>query len=91
MVADIRMAFVVALLIRMFSLTSKYLKYVVVATTCLTLITSYFTHGCTIDFVGELDLAIWISFIILFDILLDFLEIGVKFVLKQTVNDHKNE
>lgn len=34
MSADIDMAFVIALLIRMFAMTNKYLKYIVVSSVC---------------------------------------------------------
>ena len=67
---DISMAFVIALMIRMFALTSKYLKYIVVTTMCMTLIAIYFKNGSTIGFIGEMDLAIWIVFVVLFDMLL---------------------
>lgn len=91
MIADIMIAFVIALIIRMFSLTSKYLKYIVVITMCITLITIYLNHGCTIGFIGEMDLAIWIVFIIIFDIALDLLEIGITYVLKRNKNNHIKE
>lgn len=87
MSADIGMAFVIALMIRMFAMTSKYFKYIVVSTLCITLISIYFRNGCEIGFVGEMDLAIWIVFVILFDTLLDLLETGVISVLKRAIKD----
>ena len=91
MIADIIMAFVIALIIRMVSLISKYLKYIVVITMCITLITIYLNYGCTVGFIGEMDLAIWIVFIILFDIALDLLEIGLTIGLKRNKNNHIKE
>jgi hypothetical protein len=87
MSADIGMAFVIALLIRMFAMANKYLKYIVVSTVCISFISIYFRNGCEIGFIGEMDLAIWIVFIILFHILLDLLEIGVTSVLKRAIKD----
>lgn len=87
MSADIGMAFVIALLIRMFSMTSKYLKYIVVSTVCIEFISIYFRNGCEIGFIGEMDLAIWIMFVILFDVFFDLLEIGVTSVLKKAIKD----
>lgn len=83
MVVDILMAFVIALMIRMFSITSKYLKYIVVSTACITLMSIYFTNGCVIEFVGEMDLSIWIAFVILFDVFLDLLEDGIGYILSK--------
>ena len=68
--ADIGMAFVIALLIRMFAMTNKYLKYIAVSTVCISFISIYFRNGCEIGFIGEMDLAIWIMFVILFDVFL---------------------
>ena len=87
MSADIGMAFVIALLIRMFAMTNKYLKYIVVSAVCISLISIYFINGCEIGFIGEMDLAIWIVFVILFDMFLDLLENGVTSVLKEAIKD----
>lgn len=89
--ADILMAFVIALIIRMFALTNKYLKHIVVFTMCVTLISIYFKNGNTIGFIGEMDLAIWIVFVVFFDILLDLLVEGITYVLKYSMSNHIKE
>lgn len=91
MTVDISMAFVIALIIRMFALTNKYLKHLAVFTMCVTLISIYFRNGNTIGFIGEMDLAIWIVFVVLFDILLDLLVNGITYVSKRSMSDHIKE
>ena len=87
MSVDISMAFIIALMIRMFALTNKYLKYMVVLTMCVTLTSIYFNNENTIGFIGEMDLAIWIVFVVIFDTLLDLLVNGIVYV----INNHIKE
>ena len=83
MITDILMAFVMALFLEMFSLISKYLKQIVIFVCCFTLVFVYFVSGCQIDFVGTIDLTIWIMFIIMFDIMLMVITKKIKKHIKE--------
>lgn len=81
MIIDIFMAFVMACIIKMFDLMDKYFRPIVIFTICITLILIYFLNENTIHFIGDIDFAIWIIFVILFDIILNLLakiEIHIK-------------
>lgn len=73
MYTDILMAFVIALIINMFSIVGKYFKSLVTLTGCITLIYIYFSSGSSINFIGQMDLSIWLIFIIIFDIIISFI------------------
>lgn len=83
MIADILMAFVIALFLEMFSLISKHFKQIVILVCCFTLVFVYFVSGCQVDFVGTIDLAIWIMFVIMFDIVLMFTTKKIKNHIKE--------
>lgn len=83
MIVDILMAFVIALFLEMFLLINKYLKQIVVFVCCLTLVFVYFVSGWQVDFIGKIDLAIWIMFVIIFDIALMFATKKIKKHIKE--------
>lgn len=68
---DIFMAFIIALFIELFSIINggKYIKRIIIVVMCITIIFIYFIRGCQTDFpwVGKMNFAIWITFVILFD------------------------
>jgi hypothetical protein len=72
MIVDVLMALIVALFLEMFSLINKYVKQIAIIVCCFTLIFVYFVRGCQVDFIGKMNLAIWIMFVIIFDIALMF-------------------
>ena len=72
MIKDIIIAFLIAGLINFGD--NKYLKKIMIFIGCLTSIIVYFVNGCKINFIGTIDLAIWIMFIIIFDIALTFMK-----------------
>lgn len=78
MIADILMALVVAILIEMVSLNGYRLKKIMISIICLTIIIAYFLNGRKINFIGEIDFAIWILFVVLFSILLTTLSNKIK-------------
>lgn len=80
MVTDIIIAFLMALLM---NIGNKYLKQIMIFICCLTIIIVYFVNGCQINFIGEIDFGIWLTFIIMFDIVLAFAEIKLKKYLKE--------
>lgn len=67
MIIDISMAFFAALLINTLSFMSQIFKQIMVIVSCITIICAYFFNGCQLNFIGEIDMSIWIIFIILFD------------------------
>lgn len=67
MVVDMLMAFVIALFLEMLSSINKYFKQIAIFINCILIIFIYFICGCRIDFIGEMDLSIWIVFVIMFD------------------------
>ena len=79
MIADIFMAFVIALLLEMLSLSNEYFKQFVIFVSCFTITLVYFVEGCKLNFIGNFDLSVWIMFVIMFDILLMF---TIKKILK---------
>jgi hypothetical protein len=83
MIADILMAFVIALFLEMFSLINKYVKQIAILVCCFALVFVYFVGGCQVDFVGTIDLAIWIMFVIMFDIVLMFTTKKIKKQIKE--------
>lgn len=72
MILDVLMAFVMALFLEVCSLLDKRIKQLTVFACCLTGIVIYFVNGYQIDFIGEIDLAIWTMFVIVFNMLLNF-------------------
>lgn len=82
MIVDVLTAFVIALLLEMFALINKYVKQIVILVCCLTFIFIYFVSGCQIDFIGKIDLAIWIIFVIMFDTTLVFATKKIKNYIK---------
>lgn len=83
MIADILMAFVIALFLERFSLINKYFKQIAILVCCFILVFIYFVNGCQIDFVGTIDLAIWIMFVIMFDIMLMLIIKKIKKHIKE--------
>jgi len=82
MITDILMAFVIALLLEMLSF-NKYIKPIAISMCCLTIIFIYFINGCQLDFAGTIDLAIWIIFVIMFDIVLMFVGKKIESHIKE--------
>lgn len=80
MIVDIIIAFLIALLM---NIGNKYLKQITIFASCLTTIIVYFVNGCQINFIGEIDFGIWITFVIIFDIALAFAEIKLKKYIKE--------
>lgn len=70
MIADILMAFCVAIMIEMISLNNYRLKKIMISIICLTIIIVYLLNDRNINFLGETDFAIWIIFVILFNVLI---------------------
>ena len=87
MIADILMAFVVAVLIEMISLNSYRFKKIMVSIICLINIIIYFLNDRNIDFVGEVDYAIWILLVILFNTLLTIISDKIKQIKKNNQNN----
>ena len=73
MILDVLMAFVMALFLEVCSLLDKRIKQLTVFVCCLIGIIIYFVNGYQIDFIGKIDLAIWIIFVIVFNMLLNFI------------------
>ena len=71
MITDILMAFDFALLIQIFLFIGTNFKRIIVFTFCITIIFIYFITGCKIDFISQIDFAIWITFIIMFNEMLN--------------------
>lgn len=71
MITDILMAFAFALLIQIFLFIGTNFKRIIVFTFCITIIFIYFITGCKIDFISQIDFAIWITFIIMFNEMLN--------------------
>ena len=72
MIVDILMAFATALFLEMLALTNKRFKQFIILIICLAIIFIYFISGYQLNFIGEIDLAIWIMFVIIFDMVLMF-------------------
>ena len=89
MVADILMAFVVALLLEMFGLINKSFKPATIIGCCISLIAVYFLDESSLNFIGEMNFAIWILFVALFDAILTLLEHGIAYILNEIKNDEK--
>lgn len=70
MIADILMALVVAVLFEMMSLISKHFKTITIFVSCAVIEFVYFIGRCPIEFIGEIDLAIWILLVITFNVLI---------------------
>ena len=81
MSTDISMAFVIAILIELFSLISKRFKRFIIFVWCIIIIHTYFANGCQINFIGEMDLAVWMVFVIMFNEMVMFAtEISMKYI-----------
>lgn len=91
MFTDIYMAFVIAMLFKALSLSSKTLAKLLIFMSCLTLIITYFVNGCSIYFIGEIDLAIWILCVIVFDALITFIEALLVSLVKKTPGESSYE
>lgn len=71
------MAFTIAMLLNMFKLVGVRFYKLLVFVCCITvIIASLFTE---LNFVGDMDLAVWICFIIIFNIIIDFI---IKYIRK---------
>ena len=73
---DIWMAFFIALFIEWVYVNSKFLGEITILTIYIGIISAYYIHGCKINFVGEVDFAVWIIFVLLFNKI-------IKFVVKK--------
>lgn len=80
MIADIIIAFLMAMLMNM---SNKYLKQIMIFVCCVTIIIVYFINNFQINFIGEIDFGIWLSFIIVFDIALTFAKERIKKYIKE--------
>lgn len=68
MQVDICAAFTVALIFNMYESLGKYFKKLMVLVSCLTFIGIFYVKG-TINFIGDMDLSVWILLVIVFDVL----------------------
>jgi hypothetical protein len=82
MFADIFTAFVVALLFNMFGQMGGIFKKLLVFMACTTLIVVYFING-SLNFIGSMDLSIWIMFVIIFDYLVQ----GFEYCLRKKIKE----
>ena len=82
MCADIIVAFAVALLFNMFGQMGKIFKKLLVFVACATLVVVYFINR-SLNFIGSMDLSIWIMFVILFDILVQVFEALLRKKIKE--------
>ena len=73
MLVDVLTAFLIALLLEMLALCSKHLKRYVIFIFCILVSIVYFIGRCPIAFIGEIDLAIWMALVIIYDIFLNTL------------------
>jgi hypothetical protein len=86
MIADVTMAFAVAIIIELLSLSVfdfENLKQFVVFMFCFPIVLVYFINGCQINFIGKMDFAIWVIFVIMFDTVLVLLEKVIKNHIKE--------
>jgi hypothetical protein len=82
MCADIIVAFAVALLFNMFGQMGKIFKELLVFVACATLVVVYFINR-SLNFIGSMDLSIWIMFVIMFDILVQVFEASLRKKIKE--------
>lgn len=73
MIIDILTAFVVALLLEMLTFGSKHLKRYVIFVFCMIIAFVYFVGRVPVAFIGEIDLAIWMALVIIYDTFLNTL------------------
>ena len=72
MMVDILMAIVIAIFLEMLSTINTYLKNIAILLNCITIISIYFICGCKINFIGQMDLSIWLALVIIADEILMF-------------------
>lgn len=70
MIIDILTAFVFAWLFQFFAFISKPFKTIIILVSCTVAIIVYFASGCQINYAGKTDFAVWILFVIIFNILI---------------------
>lgn len=70
---DVITAFTMALFLQLFTLLGKKIRKFIILVFSYTGIFTYFICGGNIDFIGNIDLAIWILLIIIFDSLIPFI------------------
>lgn len=74
---DILMAFAIAMLLNMFKLVGVRFYKLLVFVCCITvIIASLFTE---LESIGDMNLIVWICFVIIFDIIIDFF---IKYIKK---------
>lgn len=69
-ISDIITAFTMALFLQLLTLAGKRFRKIAILSFCYTGIFTYFICNKNIDFIGNIDLSIWILFIIIFDSLI---------------------
>lgn len=69
MIVDILMAFVIAMILELFSFHSNTLKQILISVVFIECVVVYFICG-QINFVGEIDFEIWIMFVTIFNIVI---------------------
>ena len=86
MIADVVMAFVVATFIELLSLAGIYFanfKQFVIFMCCLPIVLAYLVNGYQNNFIGKMDFAIWVIFVVMFDAVLVLLEVEIKKHIKK--------
>lgn len=74
---DILMAFAIAMLLNMFKLIGIWFYRMIILVCCITVvIASLFTE---LESIGDMNLIVWICFVIIFDIIIDFF---IKYIKK---------
>lgn len=79
MFADILMAFIIAMVIELFSFLNKSFKQFMICFICIFIIVMYFILDNQINFIGKIDFEIWILFVILFN---NIITIGINKLTK---------
>ena len=87
MVADILMAFVVALSFELFCSIGKMMKSIMVLVCCITMIATYFIRGLSLNFIGSMDLSVWMLFVIAFMTIFSILEQWFVRIFKEMKKD----
>lgn len=79
MFIDIMMAFIMAMVIELFSFFDKGFKHFIICFYCIAIIAMYFIFDNQINFIGKIDFEIWIIFVVLFN---NIITIGTSKLIK---------
>lgn len=80
MVIDIAMAFVIAMLFNMFSFIGNNIKNLLVLICGGTICVIYILNDFQINFIGTIDFGVWIVWVIVFNMIIEYVLNKVKHV-----------